>query len=211
MVSGEAELTSDAIVKYRDAKKKGVTALENMKIAGLEIESDGFSVNSAVDPNAQMAMQRGMPVQPGKQRVQVSERLRIKIKDADKLEPEAMMDALLKVIDTGRDSGLVIGPPPRQNYNYYEQQMPQSMITFKIPTPQPCASRRTSRRLKTHRSALSASPISRASSSARSPPSTTPPPKAAARPTSCTTTAAPCRRTTSTNCPATSSDKFRLT
>ena len=63
IVSGDAELTADAIVKYRDARKRAVDAIQGLKIAGLTVESKGYSVRDYVDAVAQQqAMMRGQAV-----------------------------------------------------------------------------------------------------------------------------------------------------
>ncbi len=140
LVAGDAELAADAIVKYRDAKKHAVDALNNLKLASLAIESQGFTVNQAMDQNMQMQMMRGMQAGANaKAKVQVAEQLRLVLKDLDKIENEKLMDTLLKVLDTAKDNGLVVGPGLPQNY--YQMQMAmqqgraQSMITFKLPDP----------------------------------------------------------------------------
>src|SRR4051812_36487033 len=43
-VSGDAELAADAIVKYRDARRRAVEALNGLKLEGLKVEGGGFSV-----------------------------------------------------------------------------------------------------------------------------------------------------------------------
>jgi uncharacterized protein YggE len=138
-VSGEGELANDASVKFRDTRKKATAALEALKNPSLSVESKGFAVNQAIDPNAQMRMMQGMGGDLGKQKVSVSEQLRIVLKDADKLELDKLMETVLKLIDTGRDNGLSIGPG---NMNYYQMQIAMqtggsgmSMIAFKIPDP----------------------------------------------------------------------------
>jgi uncharacterized protein YggE len=140
LVAGDAELAADAIVKYRDAKKHAVDALNNLKLPSLEIVSEGFTVNQAIDPNMQMQMMRGMnPGSNAKAKVQVAEQIRLVLKNIDKLESEKLMDTLLKVLDTAKDNGLVVGPGLPQNY--YQMQIAmqqgrgQSMITFKLPDP----------------------------------------------------------------------------
>jgi uncharacterized protein YggE len=136
-VSGEGELANDASVKYRDARKKATEALEALKNPSLVVESKGFTVNQAMDPNAQMRMMQGMGAEQGKQKVAVTEQLRIVLKDADKLQLPMLMETVLKLIDVGRDNGLQIGPG---NMNYYQMQMMMqgggggmAMISFKIP------------------------------------------------------------------------------
>src|SRR5437762_12046832 len=41
-VSGDAELAADAIVKYRDARRRAVDALNGLKLEGLKIDTNGF-------------------------------------------------------------------------------------------------------------------------------------------------------------------------
>jgi uncharacterized protein YggE len=138
-VSGEGELANDASVKYRDAKKRAVAALDALKNPDISVESKGFAVNQATDPAAQQRMMQGMGADPNaKSKVQVTEDLKVLLKNADKLEPEKLMETILKIIDTSRDSGLSIGPGAM---NYYQMQMAaqngqsMSMISFKIPDP----------------------------------------------------------------------------
>ena len=81
-----------------------------MKNPSLSIESKGFTINQAMDPQAQMRMMQGMGGDPGKQKVAVTEQLRLVLKDVDQLELDKLMETILKMIDVGRDSGLQIGP-----------------------------------------------------------------------------------------------------
>ena len=136
MVSGEAELTNDAMVKYRDAKKRALAAIEGLKLAHVSVESTGVSVSQVLDANAQQMMQQGRAANVGKPKVQASESMKITLKGVDKIAAEALMDTVMKVIDTGRDAGLQIGPATPSNY-YQLQMMQQSgqgqgMLQFKI-------------------------------------------------------------------------------
>jgi uncharacterized protein YggE len=120
-VTGDAELAADAIVKYRDARRRAVDALNGLKLEGLKIESNGFSVSQGVDSAQMQAMMNGNAAPAGKQRVSVTEQLKLNLTVLDRYKDEELMDTVLKVLDTGRDAGLVIGrTPPR---NYYEMQM----------------------------------------------------------------------------------------
>ena len=139
-VAGEAELAADAVVKYRDAKKKAIAALLALKIPSLSIESNGYSVGDAADPSQQAAVLQGRGGAAGKQKVQVTEQLRLVLKDADKLNNDALMDTVLKVLDAGRDAGLTIGPPALSGYaQMIQMQMGggqgQSLVAFKIADP----------------------------------------------------------------------------
>jgi uncharacterized protein YggE len=120
-VTGDAELAADAIVKYRDARRRAVDALNGLKLEGLKIDTNGFSVAQGVDSAQMQAMMQGNAAPAGKQRVSVTEQLKLNLAVSDKAKDEELMDTVLKVLDTGRDAGLVIGrAAPR---NYYEMQM----------------------------------------------------------------------------------------
>jgi len=120
-VTGEAELAADAIVKYRDARRRAVDALNGLKLEGLKIDSNGFSVAQGMDSAQMQAMMQGNTAPAGKQRVSITEQLKLNLTVQDRYKDEELMDMVLKVLDTGRDAGLLIGrTPPR---NYYEMQM----------------------------------------------------------------------------------------
>jgi uncharacterized protein YggE len=120
-VTGDAELAADAIVKYRDARRRAVDALNGLKLEGLKIDSNGFSVAQGVDTAQMQAMMQGNAAPAGKQRVSVTEQLKLNLAVLDRYKDEELMDTVLKLLDTGRDAGLVIGrAAPR---NYYEMQM----------------------------------------------------------------------------------------
>ena len=137
-VSGEAELTNDAMVKYRDAKKRAIAAVEGLKLPNLTVESTGVSVSEALDPNTQQQMMQGRFGTAGKPKVLTTESLKIVIKEIDKTATDALLDTVMKVIDTGRDAGLQIGPPMPTNWNQYNNMMNngqglgQGMLQFKI-------------------------------------------------------------------------------
>ena len=125
-LSADAELTADALVKYRDARKKAVAALEALKLSNLVIDSTGVTINSAVDAQQQMRVMQGMPSGPAaKQKVEVSEKMTLRLTGTDQLETEKVLEMILKLIDTSRDAGLALGPPAARNY--YEMQIQAQM------------------------------------------------------------------------------------
>ena len=135
-LSGEAELAADATVKFRDAKKRAVAAINGMKNADLAVKSDGVSVGNVMDPNAQMMMQRGQPVTSVKPRVQVVEKERIVIANADKMDADALLDLVLKVLDVAKDAGFQM--PQMQQESYYQRgyqqvRMTGNAVSFKLP------------------------------------------------------------------------------
>lgn len=139
-VRGEAELAADAIVKYRDAKRRATEMFDKLKVPGLSVESSGYAINKGVDANQQqmMHMRGGGAAAGAKQQVQIIEQIRLTLKDVDKLEGEKALETVLKVLDAARDAGLTIGSDANAS-NYYEAQMMSqsgmgpSMVSFHLP------------------------------------------------------------------------------
>jgi len=123
VVSGEAELTNDAMVKYRDAKKRAIAAIEALKLPNVKVEASGVSVSQAMDPNAAQMMMQGRPANVGKSKVRAMENLKITISEADKSTNDALMDVIMKLIDAGRDAGLQIGSAMPSNWYQYQMEM----------------------------------------------------------------------------------------
>src|SRR5262249_18310923 len=108
-------------------------AINGLKISNLSVESKGYSVKDYVDSAAQQqAMMRGQQVVSTKQKVSVTEQLKIVLKEADKMEQPALMDTMLKVLDTAKDSGLTLGDGTPRNVNYYPPPPGPALINFKI-------------------------------------------------------------------------------
>jgi uncharacterized protein len=134
-LTADAELATDATVKFRDAKKRALAAIEGMKNPEVKVTSSGVSISNAPDQAAFQAMQRGMPVTPGKARVMISEKHKIVITNADKLDSEALLETVLKVLDVAKDAGFTVGPATPSN-PWEAQQMGASgtgIVQFKVP------------------------------------------------------------------------------
>jgi uncharacterized protein YggE len=140
IVSGEGELANDASVKFHDTKKKALAALDNLKNADLSVESAGSDIHDSVDPQQQMRMMQGQSTEPPKVRTQITEKLMLKLKNVDKLDPDKLTETILKLVDTSRDAGLTIGPAPITNVYQWQMQQQngggggnESLVQFKIP------------------------------------------------------------------------------
>src|SRR4051794_6483667 len=76
--SSSAELTSDAVIKYRDSLRRAKDAFEKLKIEHLEIGDQGLNVtNSMPGGNQQQWMNGNGNPQPGKAEVGISKALRL--------------------------------------------------------------------------------------------------------------------------------------
>ncbi len=109
-VSGQAELTGDALVKYRDAKKRLLESLEKVKVDGMSLDERGVSITVGNTLEQQQRINNGMPQAPGKPQVDVSSAVRVKLKGVRELPPEELIKTVGKLLDAAADSGVVIGP-----------------------------------------------------------------------------------------------------
>jgi uncharacterized protein YggE len=127
VVTGEAELASDAITKYRDNRQRAVEAMDNLKIEGLKVSGSGVSINSALSPQAMQQIMNGMGTAgTGNAKLQVSEPLKITIEGVDRLSTEDLLAMLVRIVDAGKDAGIVIGPQFDVNQYYYSGRMNQN-------------------------------------------------------------------------------------
>ncbi|HUO07559.1 MAG TPA: SIMPL domain-containing protein [Phycisphaerae bacterium] len=134
-LTGDGELATDATVKFRDAKKRALAAIAGLKNPDISVVTQGVSITNAMDANTQMMLMRGQAVQGGTQKVQVRENDRIVLAHADKLEPDVLLDTVLKILDTAKDAGFQIGGPMPTSY-YEMQQMGgqgSTIVAFRLP------------------------------------------------------------------------------
>ncbi|HTQ40354.1 MAG TPA: SIMPL domain-containing protein [Pirellulales bacterium] len=111
--SVSAELTGDAVVKYRDALKRAKQAIENLKLDNLQVLDEGVNIASnAPAPNGgyQMATPVGVITQGGstgpKPEIALSKSLRLTISGIDKLSEEEVIALVAKLLDAVKDAGL---------------------------------------------------------------------------------------------------------
>ncbi len=119
-INGEAELAGDAVTKFRGNRQSAIEAIEALEIAGLTIEGTGVSVNSAMTQQQMQAIMQGMPAQGDSAgKLAVSEPLKLTLVGVEEMDTEMLLETLVKIVDAGKDSGIVIGSmPSRINYGY---------------------------------------------------------------------------------------------
>jgi uncharacterized protein len=107
-VSAASELTADAIVKYRDSKRRLQEAFVALKLANVAVEERGLLVDQK---GAQMNpyffdMQ---PNRRSKTEVQLTRKLVVKCSDIRKLDEEALLQLVAKLLDVAQDAGGKVG------------------------------------------------------------------------------------------------------
>lgn len=109
-ITGRAELTGDALVKYRDAKQRAVDALNDAKVDGVSTGEFGLTINSGSSAEQQLRAMQGQPAIATRPQVEVSSTLRVKLKDARDLAPEELIRSVGRLLDVAQDAGVGIGP-----------------------------------------------------------------------------------------------------
>jgi uncharacterized protein YggE len=109
-LAGKAELTGDALVKYRDARKRLLEALEKLKIKDLSTDDLGLTISTGAGIEQQQRMMNGMPQAIGKPQIEVSSSLRVRLKDVREIAPDELIKTVGKLLDVAQDSGVTIGP-----------------------------------------------------------------------------------------------------
>ena len=130
-VSASSELTADAIVKYRDAKKRVHDAFGALKLKNIAIEERGL----LVDQKGMMQnpyMWGGMPNTRSKTEVQLSRKLVVKANDIRSMPEDAVVALVGKLLDVAQDSGGHVGAQNNWNPYYYNpwQQNNTGLVRF---------------------------------------------------------------------------------
>jgi len=118
-VSAASELTADAVVKYRDAKRRIHEAFTALKLANVAVDERGL----LVDQKGMMQNPYFFDYQPNsrtKTEVQLTRKLVVKVADIRKMEEEAVLQLVGRLLDVAQDAGAKVGGqgdlPP---YYYY--------------------------------------------------------------------------------------------
>lgn len=109
-VAGAAELFGDALVKYRDVKRRTLDAYKALNLSNLEIDERGVALGRGDSAEAMQMAMRGQAPTDVKFKVELSSRLRIKLTGISETPPEQVLETLGKLLDTARDSGANVGP-----------------------------------------------------------------------------------------------------
>lgn len=107
-ISGEAELAADAIVKYRDNRRRIEEALQALNMEQLSVAWQGIRITgSSMDAQAvQMARMRGQVVPDTVGQVAINDTVALTIKGIDKLESKELLELLVRIVDTAKDAGM---------------------------------------------------------------------------------------------------------
>lgn len=112
-VAGAAELSSDARVKFLDAKKRALAAIEKLNMKNLRVEFGGVSITQAGgDGRPDMIFARDeLAAAPGiRPSLEFAAAMRLSVVDIGSLSEDALMDLLSKLLDRLQDAGVAVEP-----------------------------------------------------------------------------------------------------
>jgi uncharacterized protein YggE len=123
-VSGKAELTGDALVKYRDAKKRLVEALDKLGLKELSSEERAVSIGPATSLEQQQRIVGGVPQVAGKPQIEVTSTVRVRLKNVRDVPADELVKTVGRLIDVAQDAGVSVGLSAadiqmRQRYGMY--------------------------------------------------------------------------------------------
>lgn len=109
--SGSAELTGDAIVKYRDSTRRAMAAFKALNLKNLKIEQQGLSIASSSGTNPLMAIANpGAAAAAAKSQTVISRSHRVILSNIRDISEQQLMEVLGKILDTAKDSGASASP-----------------------------------------------------------------------------------------------------
>jgi uncharacterized protein YggE len=133
-VNASSELSADAIVKYRDAKRKLSEAFAGLKMANVTVEERGLLVDQKGMMNQNYFFNGMPPSARAKTEVQLSRKLIVKATDIRAMDEGTLLQLIAKLLDVAQDAGGKIGQANNFNpYRYNPYQMNgQSLVRFVV-------------------------------------------------------------------------------
>jgi len=126
-VAASSELTGDAIVKYRDARRRIHDAFAALKLANVTVEERGLLVDQKGMQNNPYFFGGYQPNSRTKTEVQLTRKLVVKAANVRKMEEDALLQLIGKLLDVAQDAGGRVGPQnmfnPYYGYNPWQQNM----------------------------------------------------------------------------------------
>jgi uncharacterized protein YggE len=117
-VSASSELSADAIVKYRDAKKRLHDAFSALKMKNVALEERGLLVDQKGQAYNPYYMDMP-PARKGKVEVQLRRKLVINVSNIRPMDEEALLQLVAKLLDVAQDAGGKVGGSEGNSYYYY--------------------------------------------------------------------------------------------
>ncbi len=129
-ISAASEMTSDVIVKYRDAKKRLQEAFAGLKMGNVTVEERTLGV----DQKGQFFNPYMMDMPPsrkGKVEVQLTRKLVVNCTNIRELDEEALLQLVARLLDVAQDAGAKVGGQSDMNpYSYRYGASNSALVRF---------------------------------------------------------------------------------
>lgn len=132
-VSAASELTADAIVKFRDAKRRLHDAFAALKLGNVTVEERGLLVDQKGMMNPYFF--GGMPNNTrNKTEVQLGRKIIVKAAEIRAMDEDKLLQLVAKLLDVAQDAGAQVGRRPVFSPYYYDpsQFNNQSLVRFVV-------------------------------------------------------------------------------
>ena len=104
------ELTDDAVVKHRDARKRTTETFQALKLDNLKLEEKDLNLRPGNAQEMMQMMWNGMPPSQNKRtQIEIASMLRARLVNISKVPTEELMSTIGKLIDAAQDSGAGLG------------------------------------------------------------------------------------------------------
>ena len=132
-VTANAELTSDALKRFRENRRRGVEAVKKLKVKGLETKGSGISILSNAAMQQFQQNFGGNAQQTSPTHTTFSETITFSVPGIDQLSDEQTQDLSTKILDAAKDAGLSMGQSfdPYRRYYDYNSYRPQ-IVFFRV-------------------------------------------------------------------------------
>ena len=117
-ISATSEMTSDVIVKYRDAKKRIQEAFATLKLSNVSVDEKALAVDQkgqAFNPY----MMDTPPARRGKVEVQLTRKLVVRCNEIREMDEEALLQLVAKLLDVAQDAGAKVGSQGNAAASWY--------------------------------------------------------------------------------------------
>lgn len=135
-LNARGELTDDAVVKHKDARKRTLETFQALKLENLKLEEKDLSLRPGNAQEMMQMMWNGMPPSQNKRTpIEVGSMLQARLVKINEMKTEELMSTIGKLLDAAQDSGAGLGVSDSdmmymRYYGYGRQQ--QSLVKFII-------------------------------------------------------------------------------
>lgn len=114
-IGSEAEMSSDAVTKYRQSGRTVVDALKSLGIKNLKIENRGLEIATTSSAAMPMVMP-GAQATPSKTAYRAGGTVRVSITDLSGMSEQQIAEAASKILDVAKDNGAKANEPEAGNF-----------------------------------------------------------------------------------------------